>query len=131
MSDLTVLTLLSASSAFSALIEGFFDAKKILRGTEIGKFGHRFSALGRVVFISLASWYYFNSPSMFWVAGTLLSVYWLVLDITINLLRGNHVLYIGKNSYIDKLAMRHTDKGGFFMIKIQVLIIFLTLFYIA
>jgi hypothetical protein len=95
------------------------------------KIEHTISATIRLCSVVFVSMYLFVFPSFIWVSITLLSHYWIVFDITINLARNMNWLYIGKTSKMDIYARKKTDKGGYLMIKIFIYVTALTLYHLV
>jgi len=128
ITDINVLIGLILTTTLAAIVEAYADGNKIINHQGIE---HGFSSLVRLAVIVIASYLLYEAPYFAYVSGVLLSCYWIVFDVSINITRNKNWLYIGSTSTIDKFFNLHSDPLGFLLIKITSLIFFLTLFSIT
>lgn len=108
-----------------AMAEAYFDAKRILKGTDIE---HKFSAFVRITVSYTASLALLAHP--YWIIfGTmLLVIYWMVFDPFINAHRDLSPWYIGKTSKMDKFIRKHITSDGRHYLSIKALLLFVLFF---
>lgn len=124
--DLGGILLVLGTSAI-AIIEGVLDARRINKGHYVD---HFVSASLRVAAISGLSFviypYYLDLIGM---VITLLSIYWILFDLTINYVRGLPLFYIGRTSFIDRTIIKFGfDNGSFLILKCFAFLIGLFIF---